>query len=98
MEFQVSSKFIVTKIKRNSGNEIALTVKIDGVQKKFKIDFISNGLVSLPTELEFILRGNDIALSKTFLQMLQNFQNEVEILTPFVVFEKLKSGKEKIAA
>lgn len=98
MQYRVSDKFVVTKIRKSGTDEIILTAKIDGLQKNFKIKFAKIGLVNLPIELEFILRGNDISLPKTFLQMLQDYKEGVEILMPFVVFEQARKNKEKIAA
>ncbi len=98
MQYRVSDKFVVTKIKKSGTDEIILTAKIDGLQKNFKIKFAKLGLVNFSVELEFILRANDISLPKTFLQMLQDYKEGVEILLPFVVFEQARQDKERIAA
>ncbi len=93
------NNFVVTKIVDTKENELSLKIQINGLLKTFEIVFLSAGFVRLPEELEFLLRGNQVFVSKRFLQMLEDYKNGAKILMPFNLLEKTSQQKrEPVAA
>jgi hypothetical protein len=81
------NNFIVLEINRKDENTIVLTSKIDDQIKSFEVVFLTIG-VNFPTQLEFLLRANEVALSKNLLQLLQDYKNGEKIQLPCQVFSQ----------
>lgn len=79
--------FILKGIDKISDDEIILNCTIDNFNKTYKITLGEIG-VNLPSELEFILRANDISLSKNLMEIIQLYKNDRIISLPNVVFSK----------
>ena len=93
------NNFAVTKIVKTKENELSLKIQVNGLLKTFEIVFLSAGFVRLPEELEFLLRGNQVFVSKRFLQMLEDYKNGTKILMPFNILEKTsQQNREPVAA
>lgn len=68
------NSFVVTKIRRKDEDIVILTSKVNNEVKMFEIEFLTVG-VTFSSQLEFLLRANDISLSKNLLQMLQDYKD-----------------------
>lgn len=79
------NSFVVTKIKRKDENTVILTSKVNDEAEIFEITFLSIG-VTFPTQLEFLLRANEVSFSKNLLQMLQDYKDGKLIQLPCTLY------------
>lgn len=91
---QKIKSLIVTKLEKKTESVVIITCLINSIEKKYEVIFASVG-VNLPAELEFILRANDISISKNLLQILQNYKNCQQLAFP--LFVSVNSQELKIA-
>lgn len=89
------SSFIVKEVRKPEVCKIELSAKVDSESKEFElqIDETNKYLLSeMSRDLEFLLRANDVVLSKNLMKLLKDIIDEKEINLPFIVYsEKVKS-------
>ncbi len=79
--------FILKSIDKIAEDEIVLNCVIDNFEKNYKITLGEIG-VDLPSELEFMLRANDISLSKKLLEIIQFYKKGQAVSLPNLVFSE----------
>jgi hypothetical protein len=88
------NEFIVKKATPLKSSEIDLFAEVDSVPQQFNVKFevIDKAfLFEFPKELEFLLRANDVLLSKRLIEFLSKTL-ETSSNTPFVLYSQ-KSQK-----
>ncbi len=84
------SEFIVRKVKPIKSNEIDLFAEIDSVPKTFNVKFeVIDGafLFNFPSELEFLMRANEVLLSNRLIEFLSQTQ-EMQLNVPAILYSK----------
>jgi hypothetical protein len=90
------SKFIVKKVLSNQSDKIEILAEIDSVQTWFvvKLDTASeNLLTNLPKDLEFLLRANEVSLSKNLMSFLQKIVEKQSSKLPFILYSRKNRTK-----
>lgn len=89
------NEFIVKNVTVQN-NKIGLSAEIDSVQRRFTVKFDETDefmLAELPKELEFLLRANEVSLSKNLMKFLKKtFENKF-VKMPFVLYSKKSKAK-----
>jgi hypothetical protein len=83
-------EFIVKKVTSVQPNKIDLIVEVDSVLKQFNIKFEAidgEFLFDFPKELEFLIRANEVVLSKRLVVFL-NKSIETQTNTPVVLYSQ----------
>lgn len=89
------SEFIVKNVIVEN-DRIDLLAEIDSVQSRFivKIDNTDETMLAeLPKELEFLLRANEVSLSKNLLKFLKKTFENKSAKIPFVLYLKKSQAK-----
>lgn len=85
------SEFIINKVKHQEQDIIELFTEIDSTPQCFviKIDKSGGGILAeFSKELEFLLRANDVSLSKNLMRFLQRVLENERLDLPFNLFSK----------
>lgn len=85
------SEFIINKVKRQEKDIIELFTKVDTESQYFviKIDTSSGGMLAeFSKDLEFLLRANDVSLSKNLLKFLQRVMEDEQLDLPVNLFSE----------
>ncbi len=85
------SEFIINKVKRQEKDIIELSAKVDSEPQYFviKIDKSSGGLLAeFSKDLEFLLRANDVLLSKNLMKFLQRVMENEPLNLPVNLFSE----------
>ena len=85
------SKFIVKKVISNQSDLIELLVEVDSVQTRFtvKVDTADKNLLAdLPNELEFLLRANEVLLSKNLMNFLHKVVEKQSLELTFILYSR----------
>ena len=86
------SEFVINKVKWQETDIIELSVEVDSASQHFviKIDKSSGGvLAEFPKDLEFLLRANDVSLSKNLMSFLRRVLRNEQLNLPVSLFSKL---------
>jgi hypothetical protein len=84
------NEFIVKKVILTQTNEIDLFAEIDSVPQTFNVKFeVIDGayLFNFPPELEFLLRANEVLLSKSLIGFLSQTQ-EIQSNIPAILYSR----------
>jgi hypothetical protein len=93
------NEFIIKKVTSTQTNEIDLFVEIDSAPKTFNVKFeVIDGafLFDFPNELEFLLRANEVLLSKRLIDFLSK-NREIQLNTPVVLYSQ-KTRKRTVVS
>jgi len=85
------SEFIINKVKRQEKDIIELFTKVDSESQYFviKIDKSSGGLLAeFSKDLEFLLRANNVLLSKNLMKFLQRVMENEPLELPVNLFSE----------
>lgn len=85
------NSFIIEKIEKSEENIIELSAKVDSELKKYKVQFDESNFFSLTEmsrELEFLLRANDVALSRNLINFLKKVVENKEFHLPVNLFSE----------
>lgn len=89
------NSFIVNEVRKSEVCKIELSAEVDSESKEFElqIDDTNKYLLSeMSRDLEFLLRANDVSLSKNLLRFLKDVIDDKEFTLPFKVYsETVKS-------
>ena len=91
------SEFVINKVKRQETDIIELSTEIDSESQHFviKIDKSSGGvLAEFSKDLEFLLRANDVSLSKNLMKFLQRVMENEQLNLPVNLFPKLPVSRK----
>lgn len=85
------NNFIIEEVRKSEKNTIELSAKVDSEIKDFKIkidDLNKFLLTEIPRDLEFLLRANDVLLSKNLMKFLKQIIEDKPIDMPVILFSK----------
>ena len=91
------SEFIINKVKRPETDTIELFTKVDSESQYFviKIDKSSGGLLTkFSKDLEFLLRANDVLLSRNLMKFLQRVMENEQLNLPINLFAESPVSRE----
>lgn len=90
------SEFIINKVTREQ-NIIELFTKIDSESQYFLIKINKSGgniLAEFSKDLEFLLRANDVSLSKNLMKFLQRVMENEQLDLPLNLFSELPATRK----
>lgn len=85
------SEFIINKVIRHNENIIELFTSIDAESQQFEIKIENSGgdtLTEFSKDLEFLLRANDVSLSKNLMKFLKGFLEDKQSNLPVSLFSE----------
>lgn len=91
------SEFIINKVERQEKDVIELFTKVDTESQCFviKIDTSSGGMLAeFSKDLEFLLRANDVSLSKNLMKFLQRVLENEQLDLPVNLSSKSSASRK----
>lgn len=91
------SEFIINKVSRRNENIVGLFTNVDAESQHFEIKIENSGgdtLTEFSKDLEFLLRANDVSLSKNLMKFLEGFLENEQLNLPFSLFSESSISKK----
>ncbi len=83
------SEFIINKVKRPEKDTIELFTNVDSQSQYFVIKIDKSGMLTeFSNDLEFLLRANDVLLSKNLMNFLKRVMENERLDLPVSLFSK----------
>lgn len=85
------SEFIINKVTRRDEDIIELSANIDSQPQYFevKIDKSNDGMLAeFSKDLEFLLRANDVSLSRNLIKFLKRIMKNEQLDLPVILFSE----------